>query len=67
LAGDFEAGKEIVLYRTKEEYIDKAQFYLQSNMFHTRQRMKQAARQRAESEHTWINRFHAVFAELCLR
>ena len=67
LAGYFEDGKEIVLYHTKEEYIDKAQFYLQSNMSHTRQRLKQAARQRAESEHTWINRFHAVFAKLCLR
>ena len=61
LAGYFEDGKEIVLYRTKEEYIDKAKFYLRSNKGSERRIMKINARKRAEQEHTWINRFNNVF------
>ena len=61
LAGYFEDGKEIVLYRTKEEYIDKAKFYLRSNKGSERRIMKINARKRAEQEHTWTNRFNNVF------
>lgn len=66
LAGYFEDGKEIVLYRTKEEYIDKAKFYLHSNKSNERMNMKINARKRAEQEHTWINRFNDVFKAMSL-
>lgn len=61
LANYFEDGKEIVLYSTKEEYLDKAAFFLNDNRKGLRQKMKMSARFRAEHEHTWAKRFENIF------
>lgn len=64
LASYFEDGKEIVLYKSKEEMIDKARFYLKPQNATLVLKMKQAARKRAENDHTWENRFNEVFKAL---
>ena len=64
LASYFEADKEIVFYSSKEEYIDKAKFYLREDNSTLRRKMKEAARKRAESKHTWTKRFEKVFKGL---
>lgn len=64
LASYFEEDKEIVLYRSKEEMIDKARFYLNPKNETIVTRMKLAARKRAENEHRWIDRFEYVFKAL---
>lgn len=61
LASYFEDGKEIVLYKSKEEMIDKAKFYLDERNSSLVMEMKKAARKRSENEHTWQCRFNAVF------
>lgn len=57
----FEDGKEIVLYKSPEEMVDKAKFYLSPKQFSLVIKMKHAARLRAEKEHTWTNRFDNIF------
>lgn len=57
----FEEDKEIVLYHSKEEMIDKAKFYLDKKNERLVSSMKNAARLRAEKEHTWTRRFNVVF------
>jgi hypothetical protein len=66
IASYFEENKEIILYKSDEELISKAKFYTQDSQFKTRQKMKVAARKRAESEHTWTIRFTEVFKKLGL-
>jgi hypothetical protein len=61
IASYFEEDKEIVLYRSKEEMIEKSRFYLDEKNDSIVIKMKQAARKRAQKEHTWVNRFrHAI-------
>lgn len=67
LASYFEEDKEIVLYRSKEEMLDKAKFYLDSSHSNQVMNMKVAARKRAENEHTWNIRFTKVFENLGLK
>ncbi|RHO70009.1 glycosyltransferase family 1 protein [Parabacteroides sp. AF48-14] len=57
----FEEDKEIIFYRSKDEFIEKATFYLSKDKYTLRQKMKLAARYRAEHEHTWRNRFENIF------
>ncbi|MCS2892244.1 glycosyltransferase [Parabacteroides faecis] len=57
----FEDGKEIVFYRNKEELMDKSIYYTKSAKDSEIAYMKQAARKRAETEHTWMNRFKIAF------
>lgn len=66
LAGYFEEDKEIIFYRTEEEMIDKAKFYLRDENYNLRLKMKNAARLRAENNHTWHNRFLKAFERLGL-
>ena len=61
LASYFTEDKEIILYKNHEEMIDKAKYYLNEKRETIIMKMKQAARRRAESEHTWTNRFDKVF------
>ena len=61
LSNYFEEGKEIIFYKSKKEMIDKARYYLSEDMKDTRERMKKAARLRAEREHTWYCRFKKIF------
>ena len=64
LASYFKEDVEIVLYRTKEEMIDKAKFYLNSKNTKIVLEMKKKARNKAIVEHTWANRFSKVFTLL---
>lgn len=64
LASYFEEDKEIIFYRNKDEFIDKAKFYLSDTQYEKRIKMKQAARLRAEREHTWWHRFEILFNTL---
>lgn len=57
----FEEDKEIIFYRTNEELVEKSKFYLKSENKYLRMKMKEAARRRAENEHTWLCRFKKVF------
>ena len=66
LAGYFEDGKEILMYKSEDEYIDKASFYLKERASSLRKNMKLAARKRAEHEHTWLYRFNSAFETMGL-
>jgi spore maturation protein CgeB len=60
----FEEDSEVVCFGCEEEMIDKARFYTRIDNLDIRHRMKQRARLRAQSEHTWVQRFMAAFVEL---
>ena len=64
LASYFEDNKEIVLYKNTEEFISKAKFYLAPENVSLSKQMKQAARKRAENEHTWNIRFNNLFQKI---
>lgn len=64
LTNYFDDGKEIVLYKTKEELISKSKFYLNVKNSTLRLKMKERARHRALSEHTWMNRFNIIFNKI---
>lgn len=67
LASYFKNDKEIVLCKDDEEFGGKAKFYLDTKNDNLRLQMKQAARNRAEKEHTWMRRFEHAFHELGLK
>ena len=67
LAECFEDGKEIIFYRTEEEMIEKARYYLDPAHENERARIRIAARKRAETEHTWFQRFSKAFDYLGLQ
>lgn len=60
----FEEDSEIILYETEEELIDKARFYLKPENHNLRNSIKASARIRAETCHTWSNRFDDIFKHL---
>ena len=64
IAKYFEDGKEIVLYNSPEEMIDKAKYYLDPKKSSLVEKMKHAARKRAEEEHTWTKRFDNIFKQI---
>lgn len=64
LALYFEDGKEIVFYRSKEEMIDKAKYYLNAKHSTEVLQMKKNARKRAEAEHTWFHRFDKILKSI---
>lgn len=66
IAEYFEEGKEIVLYRSKDEMIDKARFYLNEKNEALIKQIKYSARLRAEHDHTWMRRFGKLFNEIGL-
>lgn len=66
LAQYFEEDKEILFYRTEEEFIEKAKYYLRPENEKIRNDIKLAARKRAENDHTWFCRFKKVFDYLGL-
>lgn len=67
IATYFEDGKEIVLAKSKDELIEKANFYLKTRRQDLRKQMKKNARKKAENEHTWNHRFQKVFQTLDLK
>ena len=54
-------GKEIVVYRTEEELLDKAIYYLTHDA--EREQIARAGYERTLREHTWHGRFDAVLRE----
>ena len=64
LSSYFKEDEEIVLCRDDEEFVSKSLFYLRPENGSLRMKMKQNARRRAEADHTWNNRFSAVFGKL---
>lgn len=64
LANYFEADKEILFYESNEELIDKAIYYTKKASDQEICAIKQNARKRAESDHTWMKRFELIFKEL---
>lgn len=64
IAGYFEEGKEIVLYKTDEEFVEKVKFYLADEQKSLRLEMKRNARARAIRDHSWKCRFEKIFSEL---
>jgi len=64
LGNYFRDGEEIILCRDDEEFVSKARFYLRPDNASLRMKMKQNARKRAESDHTWNNRFKVVMNTL---
>ena len=64
LAEYFEDGKEIVFYQDNDELVDKAHYYLNKAKDAELNAMKAAARKRAETEHTWWDRFTKAFGLL---
>lgn len=67
LAEYFEDGKEIILYQDNEDLIDKVRYFTQKASETEIRRIKEAARKRAESDHTWMNRFRVSFDKLGLK
>lgn len=67
LAEYFEEGKEIVFYKDNDDLVDKARYYLERAADSEITFIKQAARKRAEAEHTWWNRFTKAFDLLGLK
>jgi len=64
LSNYFEDGKEIIMCKSRDEYIEKAKYYLRDEQSELRMKMKLAARKRAENEHTWFCRFSTIFEKL---
>ncbi|NQU95340.1 MAG: glycosyltransferase family 1 protein [Candidatus Omnitrophica bacterium] len=58
----YEIGKEIDTYRTPEELIDKAKFYLAHPG--EAERLREAGCRRAVKDHTWKERFKTLFKKI---
>ena len=67
VASYFEDGKEIILYKTNEELVDKAKYYTEKASDKELLTIKEAARRRSENEHTWFCRFKQAFDILGLK
>lgn len=67
LAEQFEEDKEIIFYRTTEEMHSKADYYIHKSNNLEINALKEAARKRAEHEHTWMKRFEIAFKEFGIK
>ncbi len=62
----FKEDKEMLFYQDIEEMLDKINFYLAPERAHLRQTIRENARNRALSEHTWMHRFKQIGTRLSL-
>ena len=62
MALHYDVGKEIVCYRSQEEMVDLARYYLSHEA--EREQIRLAGHERARRDHTWQRRFENLFAEL---
>ena len=60
----FEDKKEILLYNSKEEMVDIANYFIHSANESEVRKLKMNAYQRALNQHTWTNRFSKIEKEL---
>ena len=67
LAGYFEEDKEIIFYKTNEEFVEKAKYYTNKASDEEIRKIQHAARKRAVAEHTWFHRFQVCFDALGLK
>ncbi len=64
LSDFFTPDREIVFFSDARELVDKARYYLQHD--DERERIRQAGLRRAQTEHTWHQRFQMVFRQMGL-
>ena len=62
IALHYEVGKEIVCYRSRDELVDLARYYLAHDV--ERERIRLAGQVRALRDHTWERRYGSLFEEL---
>lgn len=67
LANYFEDGKEIILYQGNDDLVEKVSYYTKKASETELRSIKEAARKRAESDHTWFCRFKQSFDKLGLK
>ena len=67
LANYFEDNKEIIMYRSEDEFIEKAKFYTDAKNDSLVDTLKRNARNRMLADHTWFKRFERVFENLSLQ
>lgn len=67
IASYFKENEEIILYKDNDEMIDKAKYYIDPKNSNIRKKIRQQARNRAEHDHTWWNRFSEVFDQLGIK
>jgi Uncharacterized protein conserved in bacteria len=60
----YDIGKEIDTYRTTEELVDKARFYLEHA--DAAERLRERGFARARRDHTWVRRFAELFSKIGL-
>jgi spore maturation protein CgeB len=58
------SAKEIDTYRTTEELVDKARFYLEHA--DAAERLRERGFARARRDHTWVRRFAELFSKIGL-
>jgi glycosyltransferase involved in cell wall biosynthesis len=58
----YEDGKEIVIFNSTDELIDKASYYLSHDI--ERQRIAENGYQRTLAEHTWHHRYDTIFKHI---
>ncbi len=58
----YDVGREIDTYRTLEEFVDKARYYLSHPL--VAESLREAGYQRALRDHTWVRRFEELFAKI---
>lgn len=63
----FEDGKEIIIYKDEEELVDKARYIVEKATDAEIFKIKESARKRTESDHTWFCRFKIAFDKLGLK
>jgi len=63
----FEEDREMIFYTGAEEMIEKARFYLSPSRERLRRGIRERARARAVSDHTWTERFKCVGEPLGLK
>lgn len=61
----FEIGKEVICYQDKEDLAHKIKFYLGKEK--KMNKIREAARKKSTSEHTWDKRFKKAFREMGLK
>lgn len=67
LAEYFEENKEVIFWRNNEEMIDKVKFYLKDAQKGFRDKIRLAARKKAEAYHTWWERYKKIFSCLNIK
>jgi len=67
LAEQFEDEKEIIFYKSDDEFRSKAEYYVHKAKDSEIAELKEASRKRAEIDHTWMRRFCIAFDEFGIK